>query len=362
MLFLMFQAGPQSFVQYQNYIVNVLANDRVKPIGTAIMGVAMGVLAVAALVGVYEALFDGGNLRAAATTMIKYIITAFVLSHWTALFTDMCNNMAGITGSFITAGSGTADSTQDIYYATMASFRQYWQNTGDGLLTIAWNAVTGQALMLVLTAVTNLVEQIAYLFFCIWFIFWGLILWGVGPLIVALLPSQGLGKYATHYLSRVGEWVLWPVLYAILGAIMVALNLNTADNVFNTSATTDQQAQQLLVIIVTLALSVALCAIPFTAKSLIAGEFSAVGGAVLGIAKAAAGMAMGAHTSAARSSEAAARAAHAGDREALSDSRYESGQAHQAEREAIADSRWESSHSGGSGGGRLPPPESPAHE
>jgi hypothetical protein len=57
--------------------------------------------------------------------------------------------------------------------------------------------------------------------FCFWYTFWGAILWGIGPIIIALLPSSWLGRYATAYLSKVGEWLMWPILYAI-GAIMVA--------------------------------------------------------------------------------------------------------------------------------------------
>jgi len=58
---MLLQATPTNFVSYQSTITNILSNASIKPIGTAIQGVAISLVAVTALVGIYEAFFDGGT-------------------------------------------------------------------------------------------------------------------------------------------------------------------------------------------------------------------------------------------------------------------------------------------------------------
>ena len=229
---MLLQATPTNFASYQSTITNILSNASITPIGTAIQGVAISLVAVTALVGIYEAFFDGGNLRAAAVTMLKYIIVAYIITNWTSLFQTMITDMATVTNTL----QGGANVNTDVYDAFNQSLQTYYASTGDGILTQLFNAASGQILMVVLTAICSFIESAAYMFFCFWYTFWGAILWGIGPIIIALLPSSGLGRYATAYLSKVGEWLMWPILYAILGAIMVALNMNTATAILNTNS------------------------------------------------------------------------------------------------------------------------------
>src|SRR6202051_773253 len=241
---MLLQATPTNFVSYQSTITNILSNASITPIGTAIQGVAISLVAVTALIGIYEAFFDGGNLRAAAVTMLKYIIVAYIITNWTNLFQTMVTDMATVTNTL----QGGADINTDVYDAFNQSLQSYYASTGDGILTQLFNAASGQILMAVLTAICSFIESVAYMFFCFWYTFWGAILWGIGPIIIALLPSSGLGKYATAYLSKVGEWLLWPVLYAILGSLMTALNMNTATNLANASASNSQINAQVFII------------------------------------------------------------------------------------------------------------------
>jgi hypothetical protein len=171
-----------------------------------------------------------------------------------------------------------------VYYQFQNSLQTYYQNTGDGLLTQAWNAATGNILMAVLTSICAFFENVAYLFFCLWYTFWGVILWGIGPIIVCLLPSAGLGKYATAYLGKIFEFMLWPLLYVILGAAMVGLQMDTATNITNTAASGNQVQAQMFICLAAVALSICLITIPFTAHALIQGNFVFVGGAMIAFA------------------------------------------------------------------------------
>ena len=96
---MLLQATPTNFASYQSTITNILSNASITPIGTAIQGVAISLVAVTALVGIYEAFFDGGNLRAAAITMLKYIIVAYIITNWTSLFQTMITDMATVTNT-----------------------------------------------------------------------------------------------------------------------------------------------------------------------------------------------------------------------------------------------------------------------
>jgi hypothetical protein len=182
------------------------------------------------------------------------------------------------------------------------------------------------------------------MFFCFWYTFWGAILWGIGPIIIALLPSSGLGRYATAYLSKVGEWLMWPILYAILGAIMVALNMNTATAILNTNSSLSQQSQQVYIIATSIALAICLLTIPFTAHTLISGHFALAGGVMVGLVMKTTRLAMSAGRTGAGSG--AGGGVYAAS----------SGGGGSGGMQAGALYRIDAS---GSGGGRMPPPYTP---
>jgi hypothetical protein len=190
------------------------------------------------------------------------------------------------------------------------------------------------------------------MFFCFWYTFWGAILWGIGPIIIALLPSSGLGKYATAYLSKVGEWLLWPILYAILGAIMVALNMNTATAILNTNSTLSQQSQQVYIIATSIALAICLLTIPFTAHTLVSGHFALAGGVMVGLVMKTTKLA----ASAGRVGGGGAGGGGAGGGAGAGVYAAASGGGGSSGMQPAALYRSEAS---GSGGGRMPPPHTP---
>ena len=345
---MLLQAAPTytTFVSYENGISTILSSSSISSLSTAINGVSLGLVAVTALIGVYAAFVDGGNVRTLSTTLFKYVVAAYIISNWTSLFSTMASDMLTVTQTI----SSTSSSTTDVFNSFQQSLSTYYQNTGNGGILQWFNNATGQTILTILTALCAFIEAAAYAFFCLWYTFWGAILWGVGPIIIALLPGAGLGKYASAYLSKVGEWLLWPILYAILGSLMTALNMTSATNLANASATNSQMSAQVIIIETSVALAICLLTIPFTAHALIAGQFSFVGGAVGVIASKAAGAVSGAN-----------RAVGAAMQHAKTEGRSERGEARAERMEAMANGR--SSGGGdqasGSGGGRLPPPPTP---
>jgi hypothetical protein len=345
---MLLQAAPTytNFVSYENGISTILSSSSISSLGTAISGLSIGLVAVTALIGVYAAFVEGGNVRTLCTTLLKYVIAAYVISNWTSLFSTMANDMLTVTQTI----ASTSSSTNDVFNAFQQSLNTYYQNTGNGSILQWFNNATGQTILTILTALCAFLEAAAYAFFCLWYTFWGAILWGIGPIIIALLPGAGLGKYATAYLSKVGEWLLWPVLYAILGSLMTALNMNTATNLANASASNSQINAQVFIIETAVALGVCLLTIPFTAHALISGQFSFVGGAVLGVAAKAVSAVSG-----------GAKAVDRSMQHAKSEGRAERGEARAERMEALAITRGGGGgdQGSGSGGGRMPPPPTP---
>jgi uncharacterized membrane protein YgcG len=144
---------------------------------------------------------------------------------------------------------------------------------------------------------------------------------------------------------------MWPILYAILGAIMVALNMNTATAILNTNSTLSQQSQQVYIIATSIALAICLLTIPFTAHTLISGHFALAGGVMVGLVMKTTRLAMSAGRVGASSSAGGSSAGGGAGVYAAS-----SGGGGSGGMQAGAQYRSDAS---GSGGGRMPPPYTP---
>jgi hypothetical protein len=139
---------------------------------------------------------------------------------------------------------------------------------------------------------------------------------------------------------------MWPILYAILGAIMVALNMNTATAILNTNSTLSQQSQQVYIIATSIALAICLLTIPFTAHTLISGHFALAGGVMVGLVMKTTKLAMSAGRVGAGSGASGGAGVHTAS----------SGGGGSGSMQAGAQYRSDVS---GSGGGRMPPPYTP---
>jgi hypothetical protein len=142
---------------------------------------------------------------------------------------------------------------------------------------------------------------------------------------------------------------MWPILYAILGAIMVALNMNTATAILNTNSTLSQQSQQVYIIATSIALAICLLTIPFTAHTLISGHFAFVGGVMVGLVMKTTKLAMLA--SRVSAGNRAVGSAGGGEVYAASSGGGGSG--------GMQAGALYPSVASGSGGGRMPPPYTP---
>jgi hypothetical protein len=97
----------------------------------------------------------------------------------------------------------------------------------------------------------------------------------VGPLVISLLPSLGLGSLARVYIVNLMTFHFWGVIYSILGALIAAVNLSTVQQVMTAGDFLGGFAgleQALLLGIASLFYSFSIAVIPFLSSRIVRGE------------------------------------------------------------------------------------------
>ena len=102
----------------------------------------------------------------------------------------------------------------------------------------AYGATTGTFLNLVtagmpallsalLLLVAMIVYPVAYALFAVFYSLYGTILFVTGPLVLALMPSFGLGSLARRYAVNVMIFASWGLIYGIFCRLAIAINVNS---------------------------------------------------------------------------------------------------------------------------------------
>src|SRR5207245_6728434 len=84
-----------------------------------------------------------------------------------------------------------------------------------------------------LIIVAFILMPITYALFALFYSLYRSILYVTGPLVLALLPANGIGQLARIYLVNMLIFQAWGLLYAIFSALAVVLNVNSVSNVLN---------------------------------------------------------------------------------------------------------------------------------
>ncbi len=258
----MFQATGQQFLQN----IWTSSQSSVTPLvgsGGAITSAAYSILSVILILGVYEAFAKGGGMRDLVMLGVKVAACGFLISQWTTFFTDITTN-----GSFALANSISVND----FYTTL-------QTTITNMVTLHWGSLSfsniGQDAIEVVDLVAIGIAMLLYwaVYYVMIFAFtaWGLILMAIGPLLVASLPSSLVSSYGSQYLKGLVQWLSWPVLYSVMGALVQGLQSNTT---WTPNATATTNTNDLTLTGVTIAYSAALASIPWMAHHIINGDFA----------------------------------------------------------------------------------------
>ena len=157
----------------------------------SIQNVAYVLMVICLLVGIYEAYAKGGDTRQLAATVFKYVVVAFIVGNWTAVFTDTMTGFNQIASAINNSFGGW-----DLLQSWGSQLSSNWSSGGYSSI---WQVITngGAAIVNALeVAIAYLIFPIAAQIFTIMYAFWGAILFAIGPLVLALAPSQMVNSMA----------------------------------------------------------------------------------------------------------------------------------------------------------------------
>ncbi len=130
-----------------------------------------------------------------------------------------------------------------------------------------------------ITLVGYLILPFTYTLFTLFYALYGSILYVVGPFVLALIPSRGLGQLGRTYFVNMMIFQCWGLLYAILQALMSALQI-TNPMQFNGSFLQAfvGSSQMIVMSVASVLLSIMVALIPFIASRIVRGD---IGGTLM---------------------------------------------------------------------------------
>ena len=234
-----------------------------------LQGIAFAILATMFLLSIYEGFARGGSVRDLLVSLVKCAACALILQYWQQFFQDVSNGFTQVAGTI--AGG--------IDFAT--AFKQSLNNiVGQNQSNVM--SITGIDLAALLNDFviffTVLLFYTSMVLFEIMYTCWGLILFALGPFLVALLPSNATASAGKYYLKSLAEWAAWPILYAIMAKLSVSLNVLTAGTFTNGGIVGGiaSGVNQLQAIVIGIIYIIFMVLIPFIAHALIKGDFAGV--------------------------------------------------------------------------------------
>ncbi len=277
------------FQQLLNIALSGIDKTAIIPTVTSI---AYGILLVGFLIGLYQAVMRGGDVQALGVTVIKYLVVAIIIANWATLFRDV-NNSFNSVAQFI----GNTSSAGDMFISWMDQLGQQFKSNNVSI----WDIITGDIAAILgtlLIVVAYIVYAIAIIIFCFFYALYGAVLYVLGPLVLALLPMSGVGQLGRSFATNLMLWNAWGIIYAILGALITAIQVNQVSQVGGGGFLGFLRGpfDTLILGLVSICYAVAIALIPSMANRLISGDVGATAMTMLNAATTAAGIALAAAT------------------------------------------------------------------
>ena len=259
----------------------------------AVLRIAGVFLILSLLWAVYEAYSAGGDVRALGVAAIKYLVLGLVFLNYQTAFRAVNGMFNGLAdGIYGLTGAG------DIAQAWMNAASNQWSGNQDWFSAV-WNLESGGAAAVVsaiITLIGYLLLPISYAIFTLFYALYGSILYVVGPFVLALMPSRGLGQVGKTFFVNMMVFQSWGLLYAVLQALMSALQINSAQAFINNTSFLNSFSGASSMILMSLAsvlLSIMIALIPFIASRIVRGEVGSTLMTVIGGAMTAGALASG---------------------------------------------------------------------
>jgi hypothetical protein len=240
--------------------------------------IATSILTVTFLWGVYDAFMRGGDVRSLGITMLKYAAVALVLMNWAAAFRDLVKSFDYMS-NYIYGTNGLGD----VVSAWTNGLATAWSDNGDlSMLKLIRGGISALITELGLI-VGYIVLPFSLAIFMICFVFWGSILYVLGPLVIATMPSSTLGRFHSRWIENFFVWNCWPLLVNTLWALMTAIHLNNPQGVLGRGDLLGffQGVEgTILLSLASVIFALLIATIPMTARRILMGEYSPIGAAI----------------------------------------------------------------------------------
>jgi hypothetical protein len=236
----------------------------------AVLQVAGVVLILSLLWAVYEAYTSGGDVRLLGVAAIKYLVLGLVFLNYQSAFRALNGMFNGVADGIYKLSGGL-----DAIQSWLNSLSQAWNSNPDWFASL-WNLVTGGASAIVaglITLLGYLILPFTYTLFTFFYALYGSVLYVVGPFVLALIPSRGLGQIGRTYFVNLMIFQCWGLLYAILQALMSALQI-TDPMQFNGSwlQAFVGSSQMIVMSVASVLLATMVAFIPFIASRIVRGD------------------------------------------------------------------------------------------
>jgi hypothetical protein len=236
----------------------------------AVLQIAAMILVLSLLWGVYEAYCNGGDVRILGVTAVKYLVLGLIFLNYQSAFRAVNSMFNGVADGIYKLSGGL-----DVVQSWLNSLSQAW-NSNPNWFSSLWNLVTGGASAIVaglITLVGYFLLPITYALFTLFYALYGSILYVVGPFALALMPSRALGQMGRSFFANMMIFQCWGLLYAILQALMSALQISNPMQFSGSFLQAFVGSSQMIVMSVASALiSIMIALIPFIASRIVRGE------------------------------------------------------------------------------------------
>jgi hypothetical protein len=254
---------------------------------STILTVAYGILLASLLFSAYEAWTKGGDARALGVAGVKYLALGALFMNDGAVYERVFRDVLAAFNqiSHTMAGAGPTD-----VFKGWANDIYVHGNLSTTFLNLVAGSIPG-LLSALLLLIAMIVYPVAYALFAVFYSLYGTILFVTGPLVLALMPSFGLGSLARRYAINVMIFGAWGLIYGIFCRLAIAINVNsmaalTSANSF--AGVLAGASQEILLAVASILFSVCILLIPVLAKRIVEGD---LGGSMLTVLGAATAMA-----------------------------------------------------------------------
>ena len=239
-------------------------------ITAAVLQIAGVILILSLLWAVYEAYSNGGDVRLLGVAAVRYLVLGLVFLNYPSAFRAVNGMFNGVADGIYNLSGGL-----DVIQNWNNSLSQIWQNNPNWFSAL-WSWVTGGVSAIVaglIALVGYLLLPFTYTLFTLFYALYGSILYVVGPFVLALMPSRGLGQLGRTFFVNMMIFQCWGLLYAILQSLMSALQITDPNQFGGAFLQAFVGSSQVIVMsVASVLLSIMIAMIPFIASRIVRGD------------------------------------------------------------------------------------------